>query len=90
MDVDWWLDKLLGARLDDTQLVGVALVKREGRRLAVAFGYTQARQGRTGVFDLAKDEVVFPAPRELLALGRELRTEVERRLVPPTAAQQLD
>jgi hypothetical protein len=83
MDVDWWLDKLLGARLDDTQLVGVALLTRERRRLAVAFGYTSDRQGRTGVFDLGKDEVVFPAPRDLLALGRELRGEVERRLGAP-------
>ena len=80
MDVDWWLDKLMGSRLDDTQLVGVALIREGERRLAVAFGYTQDHKGRTGVFDLAADEVVFPAPRELLVLGRELRAVVESRM----------
>jgi hypothetical protein len=90
MDVDWWLDKLLGGRLDDTQLVGVALVHREGARFAVAFGYTAEKQGRTGVFDLAKDEVVFPAPRELLALGRALRSDVERRLAAGPPSSQAD
>ena len=90
MDVDWWLDKLLAGKLDDTQLVGVALLSWRESRVAVAFGYTSEMQGRTGVFDLTKDEVIFPAPRELLALGRTLRGEVERRLAAGTRSPQAD
>lgn len=78
MDVDWWLDKLLGKKLDDTHLVGFAVMKHEGRRYAVAFGYTKGGQGRSGCFDLEKDEIIFPAPKKFLHLGREMRTRVER------------
>jgi len=77
MDVDWWLDKLLGSRLDDVDLVGFLLFHRDDVRYAVAFGYNPDRSGRTGVFDLTHDEIVFPAPRAYLNVGRTMRARVE-------------
>jgi hypothetical protein len=77
MDVDWWLDKLLGKKLDDTHLVGFVISKHEGKRYAVAFGYTKSGRGRSGCFDLEKDEIIFPAPQKFLHLGREMRARVE-------------
>jgi hypothetical protein len=77
MDVDWWLDKLLGSKLDDTHLVGFVITEHEGKRYAVAFGYTKDGRGRSGCFDLEADEIIFPAPMEFLHLGREMRARVE-------------
>lgn len=77
MDVDWWLDKLLGSRLDDVELVGFLLFHRDGTRYAVAFGYNPGGSGRTGVFDLTRDEIVFPAPKPYLHVGRTMRARVE-------------
>lgn len=81
LDVDWWIDKLFGSGLDDTDLVGFAILRHENRRLVVAFGYNKSGDGRSGVFDLTEDEVRFPAPKELLRLGRELRARAESLLV---------
>jgi len=77
MDVDWWLDKLLGSRLDDVDLVGFLIFRRDDHRYAVAFGYNPSGRGRTGVFDLTTDEIVFPAPSEYLQIGRDMRAKVE-------------
>jgi hypothetical protein len=77
LDVDWWVDKLFGSGLDDTDLVGFAIIHHEERRQVVAFGYNGSGKGRSGVFDLTQDEVRFPAPKELLRLGRELRARAE-------------
>lgn len=77
IDIDWWVDKLFGGRLDDTDIVGFVLLRRDEAVLAVAFGYTPGGQGRSGVFDLVADEVVYPVPREYLVLGRDMRARAE-------------
>jgi hypothetical protein len=77
IDVDGWLDWLMGAKLDDIEITGMALFTHEGRRYAMAFGYNPEGQGRTGVLDLMADELLFPPPPEYRVLGRTLRAWVE-------------
>jgi hypothetical protein len=77
VDVDGWIDALMGGRLDDIRITGMALFRHEGRRLGLAFGYNPDGEGRTGVLDLGRDELLFPVPRPYLALGRALRSRAE-------------
>jgi len=77
VDVDAWLDKLLGGALDDTTVTGVLLFRRQGRWLAVAVGYNKDGKGRAGTFDFAQDEIVFPVPAEMKAVAREMRSRLE-------------
>jgi hypothetical protein len=77
LDVDWWLDKLMGKKLDDVDVTGFLLFRREGARYGVAFGYTESGRGRSGVFDLGSDEILFPAPREYLVMGARMRAQME-------------
>ncbi len=79
IDVDWFVDKLFGKKLDDVSVTGFVLLRRNQHRYAVAFGYTAGGKGRSGVFDLVADEVIFPAPTEFLQIGREMRARMERR-----------
>jgi hypothetical protein len=77
LDVDWWLDKLLRGKLDDVHVTGFLVFRREDTRYGLAFGYTKGGKGRTGLFDLTRDEIVFPAPYEYLYLGRSMRAHME-------------
>jgi len=77
VDVDGWLDALMGGGLDDIRITGLALFRHEGRRLGLAFGYSPEGEGRTGVLDLGADKLLFPVPRPYLALGRSLRARSE-------------
>jgi hypothetical protein len=94
MDIDGWLDALLGNKLDDTYIVGLALFRYDGHRYAMALGFSGQGQGRSGVLDVRRDKIKFPASPELKAIGRELRSRVVKRLarrgiaawVPPQPA----
>lgn len=77
LDVDWWLDKLMGKKLDDVDVTGFLVFRRDGVRYGLAFGYAEGGRGRTGVFDLGADEIVFPAPRDFLVMGRSMRARME-------------
>jgi hypothetical protein len=77
LDVAWFLDRLLRGALDDVEVTGFAFVRMDGRPYGLAFGYNPKGKGRTGVFDFQADEVVFPAPRHFLAMGRTLRARME-------------
>ncbi len=81
MDVDGWLDRLLGARLDDSRITGLAIFRYRGERIAVAMGYNRKGEGRSGAFRLRDDEIVFPNQAAFMAAGRYLRRQVER-MVP--------
>ncbi len=78
MDVDGWLDALMGPRLDDTRMVGFALFRYRGERIALATGYTGKGQGRSGAFRLRDDEIVFPNRPEFMAAGAYARARLER------------
>ncbi len=77
IDVDGWLDWLMGAKLDDIRITGMALYRHEGHRYALAFGYNHEGEGRTGVLDLETDEILFPPPPAFRALGRTARSMAE-------------
>ena len=78
IDIDWWVDKLFGGKLDDTDLVALALVRFEGRTYGIATGYNSSGRGRSGTFDFFTDEVVFPSPPHFKFAGRTLRGRAER------------
>jgi hypothetical protein len=77
VDIDGWLDRLMGAALDDTGVTGLLVFRHRGRRLGMAVGYNADRRGRSGAFDFAADKVLFPTPRELLLAGRQMRSRME-------------
>jgi hypothetical protein len=80
MDFDGWLDRLLGSKLDDMQVRAFLTFSWEGRRYSLGMGLTKKGKGKTGAFDFLADETLFPAPKELLIVGREMRAEGLRRL----------
>jgi hypothetical protein len=88
VDIDGWLDRVMGSNLDDTNVTGFALFRRAGRAYGLAIGYNRERQGRTGLFDFSEDRIVFPAPTEARALAPHLRRRLEAVLAAePEAAR---
>jgi hypothetical protein len=87
VDVDGWLDRLLGSGLDDTDVSGLAVFRYEGRSYGMALGYNRSRRARSGAFDFEADRVVFPYPSEMKTVGRLMRgrLEVLQRGLPPPA-----
>lgn len=80
MDIDGWLDRLLGGRLDDVQLRGFYVFRHEGKRIGLGFGHNPKGDGRTGAFDFSTNESIFPASRAYLGIGRQVRAIAEQRL----------
>ncbi|MAE71780.1 MAG: hypothetical protein CME06_15085 [Gemmatimonadetes bacterium] len=78
IDIDWWIDKLFGGKLDDTDIVALALVRFEGGIFGIATGYNSSGRGRSGTFDFFEDEIVFPSPSHFKFAGRTLRGRAER------------
>jgi hypothetical protein len=85
LDVDGWLDRMLGSRLDDTEILGFALFRFEGRLIGMAMGYSRDGKGRSGTFSFLRDAILFPNPDPLKAAGAYLRARLER-LMPEQAA----
>lgn len=83
VDIDWWLDRLLGGALDDTAVTGALVFRYHSRWLGMAVGYNDRQNGRSGAFDLGADRVVFPVPVELRAVGRQMRERMESLLGAP-------
>jgi len=79
-DIDGWLDRLLGGKLDDVDMRGFFVFREGEEQIGLGFGYNKEERGRTGAFDFTKNESLFPAKREYLTLGREMRTMAEERL----------
>lgn len=77
IDFDGWLDRLLGGSLDDTEVRGLLLFRWDGRWVGVATGYNKDHSGRSGGFDFAKDEILFPGPDEVKTIGRTMRSRME-------------
>ncbi len=80
LDVDGWLDKLLGGKLDDTRLVGGVLFNLEGTRYALAMGYNNKGQGQYGALDLMADKAHVSSPPALKVVARNMRLKVIGRL----------
>ena len=85
MDVDAWLDSMLGSKLDDMRLGGFALFRYQGERIGLALGYGPDGTGRSGALSLREDKVLFPAPPALKRAGAHLRGRLEQ-LMPSLLA----
>ncbi len=72
IDVDAWLDVLLGSVVDDLSIRLVAITRWRGSWRCLLGG--TGREGRRiiAAFDLARNTITFPVPRELVRLGLEL------------------
>ena len=86
LDVDGWLDKLMGSKLDDTRMIGFALFRYGGQLLGMAVGYNDDGKGRSGTFSFRSDKILFPNPPPLKLVGAHLRGRLER-LMPAAAAR---
>ena len=84
LDVDGWVDALLGPRLDDTRIVGFAMFRHEGRVIGIAMGYNKEGKGRSGSFSFLTDKVNFPNPPPFRTAAVYLRARLER-LMPNLA-----
>lgn len=80
LDIDGWVDAIMGGKLDDTDIITLGLFNYEGERFALAAGFNRDGQGRSGALDLATDKIRFPAPDEFKVIGRELRRMTINRL----------
>ena len=80
LDIDGWVDFLLGGKLDDTRIVALAVYRYAGERYALAAGFNDEGNGHSGALDLQKDEIRFPAPDEFKLIGRQLRQLTLQRL----------
>jgi len=80
VDIDWWLDALMGAALDDTEVEAVVVLRRKGRWTGLALGHSRKGENRSGAFDFSDDRIVFPVSPEIKTISRQLRHQVERLL----------
>ena len=83
LDVDGWLDRMLGPKLDDTRVTGFALFRYQEKWVGLAVGYNRWGKGRSGSFNFEQDKIFFPNPRPLKAAGVFLRGRLERLMPRP-------
>lgn len=77
LDIDGWLDSMMGGNLDDTGIVGLLLCQYNDEWHGIAMGYNNDRKGRSGALSFREDKVVFPSPPEMKTIGRTMRSWVE-------------
>jgi hypothetical protein len=85
IDIDGWLDALLGGMLDDTDVTCLMLCRYQGRWLGFAMGYNDSGDGRSGALTFDTDEILFPSPPELRTVGRMMRKRTEQLMLAWTA-----
>ena len=78
IDIDGWLDALLGSTLDDTRIITLVLFKYDGDWHGLAAGYGASNEGRSGVFNFSENKILFPTPPEFRMLGPYFRNFVTR------------
>jgi hypothetical protein len=81
LDVDGWLDKLLGRKLDDCWTQGFAICRQEGRMCGLTLSVNRNLQPLYGEFDFYADEI--------LPMGRPVARGIHmlcRPWVTPSAA----
>jgi hypothetical protein len=77
IDIDGWLDALMGDALDDTDVTCLMLCRYQGKWYGFAMGYSNDGGGRSGAFAFDKDEIIFPSTPEMRTIGREMRRRKE-------------
>jgi hypothetical protein len=80
VDIDAWVDALLGGSVDDITVRSLALFRLEGCPYAMAMGFNRNGKGRSGALNLRENELVFPTPWQLKAAGKFLRRRALQRL----------
>jgi hypothetical protein len=78
IDIDAWIDALLGDAIDDTDITALMLGRWQGEWYGVAMGYGHDRSGRSGILSLRQDKILFPTPDGLRGVGRQMRANAER------------
>jgi hypothetical protein len=78
VDIDTWVDKILGGFLDDTRIVTMVLFKYKGEWHGLAAGYGRSGEGRSGIFNFHTNRILFPTPKELQVLAPYFRNFVVR------------
>lgn len=78
VDIDAWIDTLLGGLLDDTRIVVLVLFKYNGDWHGLAAGYGPSGEGRSGIFNFSQNRILFPTPGHLRMLGPYFRNFVTR------------
>jgi hypothetical protein len=78
IDIDAWIDALLGGAIDDTDITALMLCRCQGEWYGVAMGYGHDKSGRSGVLSLRQDKILFPTPDGLRGVGRQMRAKAER------------
>ena len=76
IDIDGWLDVLLGGSLDDTRIITLVLFKHDGDWHGLAAGFGRSGEGRSGVFNFAGNQILFPTPDRFRGLGPYFRDYV--------------
>ncbi|MBN1424947.1 hypothetical protein JXA88_10355 [Candidatus Fermentibacteria bacterium] len=77
IDIDAFIDRLLGGSVDDMTVNSLALFRLDDVRYAMAMGYNKKGKGRSGALHLRKDEIEFPSSWQLRSAGKLLRRKVE-------------
>ncbi len=77
VDIDGWLDRVAGGKLDDTRITGLVLFESGGERYGMAVGYNRKWEGRSGLLSLRDDEIRFPSPIEMKVSAWRLRQILE-------------
>lgn len=91
IDIDGWLDAVMGGALDDTGVTCLMLCRRGEEWLGFAMGYNKDGNGRSGALSFVKDAILFPTPAELRGIGPRMRSQEESlmRRWPVDAARSL-
>ncbi|MBD3163128.1 MAG: hypothetical protein GF346_11830 [Candidatus Eisenbacteria bacterium] len=77
IDVDGFVDWILGGKLDDTRVTGLVLFDYDSERWGMAVGYNADGRGRSGVLSLRRNRIRFPTPPELKTAAWKLRQILE-------------
>jgi len=78
IDIDGWLDKLAGGNLDDTAIRALAVFRRDGHWYGLALGLNPDGKSRSGVFDFATEQVLYPTPEDFKIVARYLRRQLQK------------
>lgn len=84
MDVDAFVDHILGDRIDDMRLTGLMLFREKGRLVGLALGYNRKNEGYSGVLTFDDDKVAFPSPDRMKTVARTMRAQMEAMLEAET------